>query len=200
MRTSPRTLVATLLVLALAVSLTPTGAFGGPDESIGVSGHWVIEVRDPAGTLVTRREFHNALIGASRLSEHLRGVATPGPMRLFMNCTFVTCVNPCPNGCSITEARAIGTATTSLFKNLTVTPLPTGFELRGFAVASADGAIEKVRTFVGSCAPTVAPASCLVSQESAALTTKDLSPSVPVASGQQVLVTVAVSFATAPSP
>jgi len=200
MRTPPGTLVTALLVLVLVVSLTPTGAFGGPDESIGVSGHWLIEVRDPDGTLVTRREFHNELIGASRLSEHLRGLVTPGPMRVFMNCTFVTCVNPCPNGCSITEARAIGAATTSLFKNLTVTPLPTGFELRGFAVASTDGAIEKVRTFVGSCAPTVAPASCLTSQGSLALTTKDLSAPVPVASGQQVLVTVTVGFATVPSP
>jgi hypothetical protein len=199
MRTPPRALVATLLV-ALAVALAPSGVSAGPDESIGVSGHWVIEVRDPDGTLVTRREFHNALVGASRLSEHLRGVATPGPMRVAMTCTSITCVKPCPIGCSITEARAVGAATTSLFKNLTVTPLPTGFELRGFAVASADGTIERVATFVGLCPPTVAPASCPVSQESSALTSTNLSPSVPVANGQQVLVTVTVSFATVPSP
>jgi hypothetical protein len=193
-------LVTVLAVLALAVALVPSGASGGPDESIGVSGHWVIEVRDPDGTLVTRREFHNALNGAGRLSEHLRGVLTPGPMRVVLSCLSSPCVAPCPGRCSITEARAVGTATSSLFKNLTVTPLSTGYELRGFAVASADGEIERVLTFVGVCPPTVAPASCTVSQEAFSLTATNLSSPVPVASGQQVLVTVSVSFATAPSP
>jgi hypothetical protein len=193
-------LVTPLLVLALAIALAPSGASGGSDESVAVSGHWLIEVRDPDGTLVTRREFHNALTGASRLAEHVRGVFTPGPMRVVLACAFATCVNPCPNRCSVTEARAVGAASTSLFKNLTVTTLPTGFELRGFVVASTDGAITTVQTFVGLCPPNVAPANCVVSQEATSLTGTNLSSPVPVASGQQVLVTVAVSFATAPSP
>jgi hypothetical protein len=200
MRTPPRTLVAALLVLALAASTAPSEVSGGPDESIGVSGHWVIEVRDPDGTLVTRREFHNALSGASRLSEYLRGVFTPGPMRVEVSCQLATCVNPCPIGCSITEARAIGVATPSLFKNLTVTTLPTGYQMQGFAVASTDGAISTVKSFVGLCIPTVAPANCLVSQVSNSLTSTGLSPPVPVASGQQVLVTVTIGFATVAPP
>jgi hypothetical protein len=34
---------------------------GGPGEGIKVHGHWTIEVHQPDGTLVSRREFENAL-------------------------------------------------------------------------------------------------------------------------------------------
>jgi hypothetical protein len=37
---------------------------GGPQEGIKVHGHWVIEVRNPDGTLSTRREFENGLSGS----------------------------------------------------------------------------------------------------------------------------------------
>jgi hypothetical protein len=35
---------------------------GGEREGIKVHGHWTIEVRNPDGTLVTRREFENSLV------------------------------------------------------------------------------------------------------------------------------------------
>ena len=41
---------------------------GGTAEGIQVHGHWLIEVRDPDGSLVLRREFENALaLGADAL-------------------------------------------------------------------------------------------------------------------------------------
>jgi hypothetical protein len=38
-----------------------TASGGGPHEGIKVHGHWTIEVRNPDGTVVTHREFENAL-------------------------------------------------------------------------------------------------------------------------------------------
>ncbi len=39
----------------------PASQAKGPHEGIAVHGHWTIEVRNPDGTVVTRREFENAL-------------------------------------------------------------------------------------------------------------------------------------------
>src|SRR5713226_7169875 len=35
---------------------------GGPQEGIKVHGHWVLEVRNPDGSLASRSEFENALV------------------------------------------------------------------------------------------------------------------------------------------
>src|SRR3989442_5421961 len=51
---------------------------GGQVEGIKVHGHWTIEVRNPDGTLVTRREFENGLVGASGLAQILARQKTPG--------------------------------------------------------------------------------------------------------------------------
>jgi hypothetical protein len=53
----------------------------GQHEGITVHGHWVIEVRNPDGKLVTHREFENALdpqMGAPLLAAILGRVVTPG--------------------------------------------------------------------------------------------------------------------------
>ena len=41
---------------------------GGPAEGIKVHGHWLIEIRDPDGTIASRREFDNALLEPSALA------------------------------------------------------------------------------------------------------------------------------------
>ena len=205
MRTPRRTLVATLLVVALAVSLTPTGGAGAADEIIGVSGHWVIEVRDPDGTLATRREFHNTLHPSNNIREILTSQRSAGALEVTLDCSSVGCPRPCPTGlCRIVEPRQTFTASASLFKNLTVVNVAGGFQLRGFIVAGADATIDQVFTFVTNCAPTVASSSCVASTSGAqrnGLTTAVISGGIPVVNGQQVLVTVTIGFATgAPSP
>ncbi len=52
----------------------------GAHEGVTVHGHWVIEVRNPDGTLVSHTEFHNALDtnGAATLSNVLLGQFAPG--------------------------------------------------------------------------------------------------------------------------
>jgi hypothetical protein len=205
MRTPPRTLLPALLVLAFVLSLMPAGASGGPDESIGVSGHWVIEVRDPDGALTARREFHNTLDSNNPISQILTSQRSPGTLEINLSCGATGCLPVCPNQpCKIVESRHPGAETPSLFKNLTAVNVPGGFQLRGFIVAGANTAVGLVNTVVTNCARTVAPSQCVpgvsVTLQNT-LTTASISPGIPVVSGQQVLVTVSIGFAAgAPAP
>jgi hypothetical protein len=58
----------------------------GQQEGIKVHGHWTIEVRNPNGTLVTHREFENALTpsGGLCLSFILTRNGTPGLWRIHL--------------------------------------------------------------------------------------------------------------------
>ena len=74
-RGGPRLLtVATALAVVLAnvaMAADQAGAVGpptmsaqrgGPQEGVRVRGHWVLDVRNPDGTLADRRDFHNAYL------------------------------------------------------------------------------------------------------------------------------------------
>ncbi len=72
-----------------AASATPAAkagpSKGGNREGIKVHGHWVIEVKNPDGTVTARREFENSLVisgglsdGAALLAGLLGRVVTPG--------------------------------------------------------------------------------------------------------------------------
>jgi hypothetical protein len=210
MRTSPATLVITLLALALAFVPAPPGAFGGEGAAIGVSGHWVIEVRDPDGTLAARREFHNLLLGKNPISKIVTSQRSPGALDVRLLCSTAACTSPCPGGaqqgpfCRIIEPReTVLAASASLFKNLTAELVAGGFRLRGFAVAARDGAFERVATSMITCVPTVAPSACtlVASSDTLDLTQTDLPAALSVVGGQQVQVTVTITFATAtPAP
>ena len=83
-------LVMVALSLVLTLAVLDSGPFGantgkavpgaganglsdGPSEGIKVHGDWVIEVRQPDGTLVQRREFENKLLpmGAEMIAKIL---------------------------------------------------------------------------------------------------------------------------------
>lgn len=205
MRTPFGTLIVTLLVVALAVSLAPSGAAGGSDESIEVSGHWVVEVRDPDGTPVMRREFHNALHPDNPIARLLTGQRTPGPLRVLVACGS-GCPPPCgpPAGsCVIYEARerfSNPVFRPSSFDNLDASSGDVGLQLRGFAVASNDTTVNVVSTEMVICPGNSAPTFCRDGRGTGnffkELTATVLSPGIPVAAGQQVLVTVTITAAT----
>src|SRR4051812_28098741 len=50
-----------VVLICLSVVLRPAELSAQAQEGVTLRGHWVIEVRNPDGTLVTRREFDNAL-------------------------------------------------------------------------------------------------------------------------------------------
>ena len=60
----------------------------GQHEGITVHGHWVMEVKNPDGTRVSRQEFENALVqpgGAQDLTFLLLGGATMGGYRVILS-------------------------------------------------------------------------------------------------------------------
>lgn len=198
-----RTLVPALLVLVLVVSPAPPEAAGPVDATIGVSGQWVVEIHDPDGTLVTRRTFRNALQDPAKILNILRGQLTPGPLEVAIGCTGTGCVSPCAPfaTCRILEPRFGGPPGASLFRNLAVATVANGFQLRGFAVMLANATLSSFNANINTCPLTITPANCgpLVGAASSALplTSKVLSPGIAVVTGQQVLVTITITFDTA---
>ena len=156
----------------------------GQQEGIKVHGHWTIEVRNPDGTLVTHREFENALtpFGGFSLSLFLTNKKTPGLWSIHLGGanTAIDIYEPA-------EPTAAGA---DVFKNLSVqgftTPLASGVQFSGSATAQMDGSIALVQTGVQlqPCGP------CVYSQFTAAT----LATLVNVAAGQFIQVTVRISF------
>jgi hypothetical protein len=59
----------------------------GQSEGITVHGRWVIEVKNPDGTVVTHREFENAIVpgGEGYLAALLAGNNSPGGLSILLN-------------------------------------------------------------------------------------------------------------------
>jgi hypothetical protein len=77
---------------AATQATTPKPAAGstapkGQPEGIQVHGHWVIEVKNPDGTVTARREFENAVqpLGQSYLASLLAGNTSPGGLSILLN-------------------------------------------------------------------------------------------------------------------
>ncbi len=114
---------------------------GGVAEGIKVHGHWIIEVRNPDGTLVTRREFDNRLVDASLLTRVLT--------RKTQDLGWIVEVIPC---CAMVEADFLDQAlpNNAWSKTLTVTA-PTGPQagqliLFGSVTAQSNIQVTKVAT------------------------------------------------------
>ncbi len=177
----------------------------GTAEGIRVHGHWTIEVREPDGELVTRREFENALTspGSSHLVELLARQRTPHKWGVRVDGAGDS--RPCllhgsPSGCNILEDDGVAsTLPEAVFKTLTLSvsssPTPE-FVLSGDFTAPKDGAITFVRTLHGYCGPDVSPPDCVAdSPITNFVFTQTSISSVAVLSGQSVLVTVRINFA-----
>jgi hypothetical protein len=232
----------TLLVLIMTVALTlpcvirgtamagPTrsedveGAMSAavPDEqvpaddsrgSIRVRGHWVIEVHDPDGGLVTRREFDNALTttGQDLLSLYLGRAQAPGLWQIRLlgtpaPCTITPGVGAPYPGCFLMEARpGISTTQPGLTRNLVVTSEP--LKLAGSISVIQAGQISNVATFSDSCgaAPSaLAPTATCIGVYLATpyafngfFTATDITP-ISLLAGQLVTVSVTITFSSAP--
>ncbi len=161
---------------------------GGPQEGVKVHGHWTIEVRDPDGTLVTRREFENLLrdTGAQTLARTLGRKISVGLWRVLIQ-------GPCAGGCTIAE-----TATSP--SPLTVN-VPTSGDnanklvLDGTTNASLNAAATAVFTFYLQCPNTTPPSAPCTTGAFSTFTSFTLPPpGVSVQEGQQIKVTVVFTF------
>jgi len=184
---------------------------GGTHEGIKVHGHWIIEVRDPDGKLVSHNEFENKLISPAFVSSLLTGADSIGTWEVDLGAS--TGSAPCGVVCAIVQS-------TSLFNSICTTPpaasnyecgltvtVPTSgasagdIVLTGSAIATHAGSINVVSSDVIICSNTVSPALC----DHGAGGTKGLpygftgttgfpgSP-ISVALGQTMTVSVTISF------
>ena len=186
----------------------------GPQEGIKVHGHWVIDIRQPDGTLVSHHEFENALQPDARgfLVAVLARAITPGRWRIGLEggCRY----QGIPVKCSIMpeDDNENQAASSSVFTTLTVRRVSTfGIGLTGTATANATEDIRVVNTDLTYCnraglsiegaLSTVPPAICgQAGVPGAEMQGFSISAftrtivTIPVVAGQIIQVTVVISF------
>lgn len=177
----------------------------GADQTIRVHGHWTITVVEPDGRVVERREFDNLLFGsgAQKLSQLLAREQAVGYWTVLTSSTGGQEVCEQPSGtpislCLLVEATDPTTAN-NRFPTLTLTVAPStpfGLTLSGSLTAQRTGEISNVSTRLLGCTSATSPDDCATGLNPVAnsnMTGTDITP-VPVTQGQQVLVTVTISF------
>jgi hypothetical protein len=171
---------------------------GGKTEGIKVHGHWVLEIKNPDGSLASRKEFENSLAagtgnGAALIAPLLVGGATVGPWVvaifssgtsgpfLSVTQTAVGCVaanNPCSSSLNVSSA-----AGQIVFQGST-------------PAATAAGPITSVSTAVSTCASNMSPQACLAQPFFPGLAILTSAPvtGMNIQVGQAIIATVTISF------
>jgi hypothetical protein len=195
--------VAAIFAVALAAAVVGTAGASlmhrmtAPPTAtkVTVHGQWTIIVRNKHHKIVARRHFENALVstGAGTIAALLTGNAVAGSWGV--NVTFG----------AIVDQYNSASDSPPFYKNLVVTAPTSGPDanklvLSGTATPSADTTITQVDTYVGTCALPSNGAHCTSVPAAPQFTHKALDglngdpAAVPVAAGQQVAVTVKLSF------
>jgi hypothetical protein len=157
----------------------PASHPGGPYENIKVHGHWVIEVRNPDGSLAARREFENALVGSGQLplSDILSGYAVPAGwvVQIWDPTSNTTAIDggPCHGRCWIQQQQlnphspcTKASCSSNLTASLSQANNQIGLVLSGWIQATQAGNISEVDTINYFCAPAGKPPSDLPSYTS----------------------------------
>jgi hypothetical protein len=182
---------------------------------IKIHGHWVIDVRNPDGTTVERREFDNAItsFGKAHLANVLLRNFSVAPFMILVGSSSPT--GPCqgipnlanygPNHCfSIHPSSNTGLVPpTAVFPTMTQTvggPANSQIILAGSITTRNAGQIDLVATIQPTCIPSAAPTSCHSLGAGGLFTSHDLRDQqgtlapIPVVAGQIVQVMVTFSF------
>jgi hypothetical protein len=161
-----------------------------------------VDVRNPDGSLASHNEFENALVaghGNVALAQLLARMHSVTSWRIVttsldgLQCTYGSYLDRC----EIFEPSIPG-------GNLTVSS-PTTVEnfgklvLNGHFTAGNDGSLHDVTTYIEMCPPTYTPGQDCIGETRGSdvtepFTSKTLDPVVSVANGQQVQITVVISF------
>jgi hypothetical protein len=201
--------VAAIAMLAVVLGSQPAAraASDAPqasaqNEGIKVHGEWIIDVKNPDGSLASHHEFKNALDsdGGLALAQMLARQQVTGVWGVSLWQVSTSLRRPCPsyfNGaCTIGEVGS--TDPEARFKTLTVSVPAAGpnagkLVLSGNATAEADGDIAQVATGFGLCGGTTAPASCTRFRDTS-FTAHNFPSPIVVLAGQIIQVTVVISF------
>jgi hypothetical protein len=184
---------------------------GSPQEGIKIHGHWTIEVKNLDGTLAERREFENALTPEGRGSIMLISILSrqksmggwvinlgedykdDGPWMLGDFSTKA----------AILESSYAG-AYQYAYRNLTIetntnlnSPDVGKMTLKGTATAAQSGQFKRVATFFHTLDPNILPSPDYPGNSATSMypfTFKDLDVPIVLTAGQQISVTVNISF------
>lgn len=189
------------------LSATSESAARGKHEGIKVHGHWVIDVRNPDGTLVTHHEFENSLtlgayFGSALLTNTLGRVTAIGGWEILLvaNGGNMRIDEP---GSTLATACGLGTAPVYLAcgPNLSViagtTQSPGTLTFTGFVtVPASQTSISQVQSNVTVCPSTVLPSACFNMPATAtySFTQANLSPAITITPGQVVQAAVTINF------
>lgn len=204
---APNAAVGPIAASSVATAATSSPSGGAPQEGIKVHGHWTIEVKNPDGSLAECREFDNAIAayGISELPRVLGRVDSVGGWALILNAVNSTDnaflnAGGQPDLGAIMEATYQNSSNPNIFKNLTPAVPNSGMNagklvLSGTATAQRNGKIEVVTSAFAALPSTSPPSSTyLISDIMGTFTGTTLANAVTVSNGQQIAVTVVISF------
>jgi hypothetical protein len=164
-------------------------------QGIKVHGHWTIEVSNPNGSLVSRREFENNLSSPKALAGVLGRQNSVGSWAIFLTPTSDT--TGCGFFCRIFEPN-VGASTapdTSTNLLVTVTNIGSTLTLSGSIAAPSSLQIGTVYTRVGLCAASTSATSCSAGGSTLMdFTGTTLAAPIAAQAGQTIAVTVTISF------
>lgn len=186
---------------AASVEKGAASSGGAPQEGIKVHGHWTIEVRNPDGALVERREFDNALVTPGTLARFLGRRNSVGGWVVYLWTTTGTgpfMDTQGNNNAALILEASYGLSFPTYFKNLVVDVPSSGANanrlvLSGNATAQRDGVIQRVSTAVNELDAIGPPTGTYLSSWNY-FTQADLATPVNVGGGQLIAVTVVLSF------
>jgi hypothetical protein len=182
---------------------------GTQQEGITVHGHWIIEIRQASGAIVTHREFENSIAGGSGdklLAQLLSRQLSQGLWLITLVGSPQVCASPAVGVvCWIAEPGLLSTTSQPLvpsyeFETLKVSLSGNTLVLSGIATAYQSGAIIQVGTNNFPCVPTFSVAApCTVASNNTLegevpFTAATLSAPISVSAGQTIAVTVSISF------
>lgn len=158
----------TALLMALLAGTGPAAmareSAQGPREGIVVHGNWVLEVRNPDGTLAERRAFENGLAsggdqGADLLAQFLGRQRAIGPWAVYLiNPTGTAPWSRPPYGI-VKESNGLPSQP-GFSRDLTLARSLGAIILTGSITATVDGAITDVATEIDTCPGAVTMLSC----------------------------------------
>jgi hypothetical protein len=181
---------------------------GAKPEGIKVHGHWVLEIRNPDGSVASRKEFENALApgsgnGAYLISGLFNGTFTAGPWVAIVSVNTQNLQNPVLN---LSTAQTAGGCAVAVSNGPCASSLQATINGAGQIVlqgttpaATASGVLQSVATNYLGCAPNISTQSCLGSSISGFsyggfLTSATTPAGMSIQAGQDIAVTVTISF------
>jgi hypothetical protein len=184
----------------------------GPLEGVKVHGHWIIDVKNPDGTLAQHRDFENSLIGTNDMVGLLYGSEVASDFAIYLSGSTNPCSATSAYYCDIVHNLSVlpasarcGGAYDYCVTGLTVTPTfgqNPALVLAGSLTATQAGSVSLVGTFIGICGgpsttlTTTSASSCAAGNNAygyGALTQTSIT-SVPIINGQIIQVTVTITF------